>query len=328
MALLATFYRASARGQGSERVLFRVSTENFPTHFQAQALRRFSELASASLGPRFLVEFHDGAKLYRDVDAVSALARGELEMAAPGIWQFDRMVPDMAVLSLPSMYAKPREAIRAVVDGPVGAGLSRDIEASLGVVALGRWLDLGYGHLFGAGARIASIQDMQGRRIRVAGGKGNEERIRALGGIPISIPLLDLPAYLRRGLVDGVLTTYETVDSSGLDAHGIQAVFEDRQYYGYFVPIVSRAFWERLDDAQKAALEAAWATVVETARLDAVKAQEAAKANLVARGMVVRMPTEADIEAARRLLLAAEDQIAARLNVRPETLASLRRALR
>ncbi len=308
-------------------VLCRISTENGPAHFQAKALRRFSELIAVRSNGTILVEFHESGKLYRDADAVGAIARGELEIAAPGIWQLDKLVPDTAVLMLPSMFAKPREIIRAVVDGPVGAALSSDLEESMRAVVLGPWLDLGYGHIFGTAVRIRSIAEIRGRSIRVAGGKGNEERIKALGGLPVSIPLLDLPAYLERRLVDGVLTTYETVESAALDSHGVRSVLEDNQYYPFYVPVAGKAFWARLDEGQRQAIRGAWAEVVVDAREEAVRAQEAAKRSLVERGLTVYRPTAEESSKTHAALLAREDEIAERLNVSADLLAQLRREL-
>lgn len=325
--LLSSIVFTDVGAFGQDRVLLRISTENSPSHFQTQALRRFSELAASRLGSSLQVEFYDGARLYRDVDALAALARGELEMAAPGVWQFDRMVPDLAVLTLPSMYARPRQAIHAVVDGPVGASLVRDLESTLPVRVLGAWLDLGYAHVFSGARRISSTAELRGHKIRVAGGKGNEERIRALGAEPISIPLLDLPSYLSLGLVDGVLTTYETVDSSGLDRAGLTAALEDSQYYAFYVPLISKRFWDKLDANQRSALRNIWAEVVAGARLQAAEAQDDAKSRLVSRGLAVKTQTETEARATRTALMAVEEDMARRLNVRPETLAALRRAL-
>ena len=306
------------------KILCRISTENGSAHFQAKALKRFSELVAVRTLGSLMIEFYDGGTLYRDSDAVGAIARGELEIAAPGIWQLDKQVPDTAALMLPSLFARPREVIRAIVDGPVGSALSRDLEASMRAVVLGPWLDLGYGNIFGTANPIRSLADLRGRRIRVAGGKGNEERVRALGGIPVSIPLLDLPAYLKRGLVDGVLSTYETVDSAGLDENGIRSVLEDKQYYPFYVPLAGKAFWDRLDATQRRTILAAWAEVVGDARAEAVGAQEAAKQRLVGRGLKVYHPTEEESRRTRVALLARENEIAERLSVSADMLALLR----
>jgi len=323
--MVALFLSADAPVTG--RILCRISTENAPGHFQARALRKFSELVAESIGGSLMVEFYDGARLFRDIDAIGAIgaiARGDLEIAAPGIWQLDKYAPDTAVLMLPSVYGRSREIIRTLVDGPLGAVLSEEIEAAMRVVVLGRWLDLGYAHTFGGKTAIRSVGDIRGRHIRVAGGRANEERVKALGGLPVSIPMLDLPAYLERDLVDGIVSTYETVDSAGLDASGLGTVLEDEQYYPFYVPIVNAALWARLDDAQRYAIASAWVAVVADARLEAVRAQDEAKARLVSRGLAVYRPTREQATATRRALMAQEDGMASRLNISGRVLGLLR----
>ena len=324
IAVLSAAVPIAVQAQEQTPILCRISTENSPGHFQVRALRRFSELVAERSAGTLKVEFYDSGTLYRDSNAVSAIGRGDLEIAAPGIWQLDKLVPDSAALMLPMMYAKPSEVHRAIVDGPVGTVLSRDIEEAMKAVVLGPWLDLGFGHIFATAKPIRSIAGIRGRRIRVAGGRGNEERIRAFDGIPVSIPLLDLPAYLKRGLVDGVLTTYETVASAGLDSAGIKSVLEDAQYYPFYVPVASASFWGRIDDRTRSMLRGAWLEVVTQAREEAVRSQAEAKRSLVERGMKVYTPTSDESSKSRANLLAGEKEMAKRLSVSDDILVLLR----
>ena len=295
--------------------ILRISTENTGAHFQAQTLERFASLVAQRLGPSFRVEYYNEAKLFRDTNAVGALAKGELEMAAPGIWQFDRFVPDASAFMLPSMYSRSRTLVRAMADGPVGDTISRKIESVLGVVVIGSWLDLGYGNIFGVRDPIKSSADIRGKHIRVAGGRGNEERVLALGGIPMSIPFLDLPSYLERGLIDGVLTTYQTVDSARLDRYGIRTALEDQEYYPFYVPLVSNDFWARLNDEQREILRSSWKDVVAEGRLQSERSQEAAKSNLLSRGLVSYTPSTEETASVREKLMEQEEEMARRLNV-------------
>ncbi|MEI6387152.1 MAG: TRAP transporter substrate-binding protein DctP [Spirochaetota bacterium] len=310
-----------------DRLLMRISVENVADHFQARTVQRFSEILSARSGGTILVDFRPAARFFRDADVTAALARGDVEMAAPGIWQFDRSVPDTAALMLPSVYARPSEIMHALVDGPLGASLEGNIEKGLDVKVLGRWLDLGYGQLFGVGKPITRISDIKGRTIRVAGGRGNEERIRALGASPVSIPSPDLPNYLGKGLIDGILSTFETVDSAGLDVLGLRSALEDNEYYPFYVPLVSAAFWKRLTPAQRSLVTSAWDEVIGPAREEAQAAQMAARARLVERGMRVTVPSPSETEATRISLISQEDGMASRLGVTPAILILLREQL-
>lgn len=316
-----------SRMTAQERLLCRISIENVSGHFQARAMKTFADLVAERSEGALRVEFFDNARLFRDTDAVQALATGQVEIIAPGIWQLDRFVPDTAALMLPSIYARPRSVIRSLVDGPFGHNLSESIENALGAVVIGPWLDLGYGHLFSVSSPIRSIADIRGKRIRVAGGRGNEERIRTLGGEAVSIPWSDLPSYLARGLVDGVLSTYETIDTGKLDAQGVHAVLEDNEYYPFYVPLASRVFWDKLSPKLKDMIMQTWDDVVVEARVESERSQDAAKKNLESRGLKVYYPSQGEVAAARKKLADKEESIAGLLNLSAGVVDMLRKEI-
>ena len=307
-----------------EPILFRISVENVSSHFQAKLARRFSEALAAKAGEGLKVEFYDGARLFRDADVIAALARGSVEMAMPGVWQLDKLVPDTAILMLPSVYGSSGSTMRAAIDGPLGSFLVERVEKALPVKVIGPWLDLGHAHLFSSGSGIRSAADIAGKRIRVAGGRANEERIRALGGKLLSIPSPDLATYLDRGLVDGILSTYETVATAGFDAHGLTTVFEDREYYPFYLPLVSKATWESLPESTRASISELWGEMLAEGRADSALAQSAAKAALDKAGMTIVLPSAAETAGVASRLRAEERAMARRLGVSEEALAILR----
>jgi C4-dicarboxylate-binding protein DctP len=309
--------------QAEGPILMRISVENVGAHFQSQVVGRFADLVAARAGKDLMVEFYDGARLFKDVDVLGALSRGDVEMAVPGIWQFDTIVPDTAAFMLPSLFARPIVLHRALADGPLGNLVDREIGEALGDRVIGPWLDLGYASLFGLAA-ISKPEDVKGLTTRVAGGRANAERMKALGALPISISSMDLPGYLDQGAVKAVLTTFETVDSAGLDKHGLKSAYEDREYYPFYIPLASASFWARLGPETRKIVVQAWAEAVSAGRGQAVAAQEAARARLVARGMRISVPGPAELDSTRRLLLAREDDMALRLSVSAEALRLLR----
>ncbi len=305
----------------------RISVENVPSHFQAQMVRRFSELVAERSKGSLVVEFYDNARLYRDSDVVTAIARGDVEMAVPGIWQFDRSVPATAALMLPSTFGRRSETMRALVDGALGKAIDARVESALSCVVLGGWLDLGGVAIFSRTRPLTKAADFVGLKIRVAGGRGNEERMRALGALPVSIPSPDLPSFLDNGLVDALLSTWETVASAGLDGHGLKYGFADNEYYPFYIPIVNAVFWNRLSEDQKTILAETWSELLPMARETAVAAQTSARQLLAKRGLRVELPDAPTIESIRTSLMSREDQMAATLGVPPDMLELLRSQL-
>jgi len=305
-------------------LLCRISVENPASHFHARAVRQFADLLAERSKGALRVEFHDGASLYRDADAVVALATGQVEIIVPGIWQLDRYVPETAALMLPSTYARSRESMRSLVDGPFGDRLAASIEEVLEAFVVGSWLDAGYGQMFSTAKPIRTTGELAGKRIRVAGGKANEERIRALGGTAVSISMSDLPSYVERGLLDGVLSTYETINSAKLDEKGIKSVLEDFEYYPFYVPLAGARFWASLTPELKELVVRTWNEILLPARAASILAQAAAKKNLQARGLVVYQPSDEEQKATRMKLVDAEDAMALRMSIPMETVQLLR----
>lgn len=175
---------AMAPGVRAATPTIRISTDNTASHVQTRVLRLFAERLEERLGGRVTVKVHDSATLFRDRDVIEAVAAGRVDMAAPGMWHLDRYVPDFAVFLLPMFYGLEHAVNYAVRDGEIGAILNQRLESVTGVRVLGRWIDLGEAHLFTRGVTCDGPEDIKGMRLRVAGGKGNAARIRALGAEP------------------------------------------------------------------------------------------------------------------------------------------------
>ena len=131
----------------------------------------------------------------------------------------------------------------------------------------------------------------------------------ALGGEPLSISMMDLPSYLENGGLDGILSTYETVDSAKLDSCGIGSVLEDEEYYPFYVPLAGAKFWSSLSPGLRERIADSWKKIIVGAREESARAQAAAKNRLKDRGLVVFQPSQAERNSARKTLAAAEDSM-------------------
>ncbi len=83
--------------------VIRISVENTDSHVQTKSVRRFADNLAERLAGRYEVRFYPAASLYRDADVFRALTQGKLELAVPGTWQFDRYVPEVGFVLLPSL---------------------------------------------------------------------------------------------------------------------------------------------------------------------------------------------------------------------------------
>lgn len=315
LAMASLFYTPSSSAQ---TYLLRISSENTPSHVQTRALSRFAESVEAASDGRIDVEFYHSAQLFRDRNVISALAAGKVEMAVPGTWQLDRFVPDMGVYMLPLFYGRTVEQHHQVRDGALGDEISRRIESDLGVHVPGRWLDLGYAHLFFTDQQVRSHEDLKDLRIRVPGGIANAARIEAFGAKPTVIAWPDLPQALRDRRVAGMITTHETVRSAELWESGVSYVFEDKEYFAQYVPLIGGRFWQGLPDDLKAVIDSSWEQVVDQEREDAMASQNEARETLASQGIQIATP-DADALAKWRLIAREkEPEIVQQVGIDPQ----------
>ncbi len=311
---IAWFTSASAK----TLPLMRISVENNDRHVQTQAVKRYADEIKEKLQGRIDVQFFANARLFRDQDIIQALAQGKVEMGVPGTWHVSRFEPNVEIFLLPFFYGRPAQVNYKLVDGAVGQTIAARLEDNLQLKVVGRWIDLGHAHLFSLNKKILRHEDIEGLRVRVAGGAANKLRIQALGGRPTIIPWPDLPEYMRRGRVDAVLTSYETVQSAMLWEKGIKHVFEDREYFPQYVPLVRLSFWNKLSDDMRHILTDTWEKHVDAARQEAAEAQINAKNSLVENGVEVVIPDLHEMEIWHQKMLSKQDEFVKILKIDPE----------
>lgn len=308
--------------------IMRISVENTETHFQTRAVQRFADDIREKLKGRIDVQFFSNARLLRDSDVIQALGQGRVEMAVPGTWNIMQFEPDVGVFLLPVFYGRAAEDNYLILDGEIGRTINTKLEKNLHFKVLGKWMDLGYAHLFGVHKKIQRHEDIEGLRIRVAGGTANKLRIQAMGGLPVIIPWPDLPEYMRQGKVDGILTSYETVKSAKLWENGVRYVFEDQEYFPQYIPLIRTSFWEKLTPDIQNLLTEAWKENVDAARLSAAEAQKEAKEILIQNGVEIVVPEPDQLEKWRRRMLLLQDEFIRELRIDPELVRQINAVLK
>lgn len=314
----------AALAQSAAVPVVRISSENGPAHVQTRILQRFVNALKARAGDRLAVEFEHSGTLFRDRDVIAALQQDKVDMALPGTWQLDRDDPDIGALLLPMFYGRDVAAIIGLLDGAVGQTLSRSLENTLDLRVPGRWIPLGFAHLYTMDQPIRRQQDIAGLRLRSPGGEVNRRRLAALGATVIAVPWTEVPQAMRTGRIDGLLSTHATVVSARLWEYGLRYVYEDRQYFPLYVPLVSAHLWNRLSDDLRALFVETWEGQVEDARRATAVAQEDARRELLAHGMRIASPRAGEQAAWRRLLDAAQMEWAEEMGIDPDLVRLLR----
>ena len=287
----------------------RIALDTNPVHVRNKGVEIFVEELKKRTGNRFAIEVYPSGQLFRDRDVPRALRQDALEMAVPGIWQLDSAEPNAALQSLPMFYGIDEATVHKVMDGKLGQYLNKKLEERMLVKVLGKWMDLGSQNTFSVKKEIKNYNDLKGMKIRYPGGTANAKRISAFGAIPLLVPWPDVPLAMSQGVMDGLLTTFESSVSSKLMDSGMKFSFEDRNLFGQYVPMMRANFFNKQPKEVQQAILESWDIAATQERKDASAAQIKAKETLIKAGLVVVVPTPAEVLGARRELMKIQPEL-------------------
>jgi len=304
-------------------LLLRCSLETPPSHTRNAIIRDYLRKIESAAGGQINTLLFESGQLFPDLQVGKALLQGQVEMAAPGSWSLTGFVPDADFIQLPVLYGRPMEMVHRVVDGRPGQLLAKQIEAQLNSHVIGPWLDLGFFNWFSTSKPLNSYGDLKGMKIRNSGGAGQAWRTQFMGAIPNTTPLPNVALGLSQGTFDGLITSFETVASGQYWESGIRHGFEDHQFCGEYIPIVSLAFWQKLSPDLRQALTDLWKENVAAYRADMAAAQARAREKVQAHGIKIVVPSAEELAATRREMMASQEQVARLSKISSEMVAAV-----
>ena len=304
-------------------LVLRCSLETPPSHTRNAIIRDYLRKIESAAGGQINTLLFESGQLFPDLQVGKALLQGQVEMAAPGSWSLTGFVPDADFIQLPVLYGRPMEAVHRVVDGKPGLLLAKQIEAQLNSHVIGPWLDLGFFNWFSTSKPLNSYGDLKGMKIRNSGGAGQAWRTQFMGAIPNTTPLPNVALGLSQGTFDGLITSFETVASGQYWESGIRHGFEDHQFCGEYIPIVSLAFWQKLSPDLRQVLTDLWKENVAAYRADMAAAQARAREKVQAHGIKIVVPSAEELAATRREMMASQEQVARLSKISSEMVASV-----
>lgn len=298
----------------------RASVDTSPTHARTIAVADYLKTLQERSAGRIQTELFSSGQLFRDRDVTKALRQGAIEMAVPGSWVLTGFVPDADVFQLPSFFGQPAEVVYAAVDGGIGQTINGELEAKLGVTLLGPWLPLGYQNTYSTSKPIRSFADMAGMKIRNSGGAGQAIRAKFFNAQPNMTAWPDVPLALSQGTFDGLSSTDESLASAKLWDSGVRFGFEDHEFIGFYIPMLSDSFYKKLSpDLQKLVVDV-WKENIRGYRFGMEAAQTQARKTLEANGIVFVSPPENELAAIRQRMMPLQDTVAKELRITPALL--------
>lgn len=232
----------------------RFAFQNVKDHPQGLGAQKFADLVSEKSGGKMKVRLFPGGTLGGDLQTVSALQGGTLDVTVLNSGILAAQVPDFALFDFPFLFENSEQAY-TVMDGPVGQELGKRLE-SKGLIGLGYW-DLGFRQVTNNSRPITGPQDLEGLKIRVIQSPIYLETFKALGANPVPMPFPEVYTGLEQRTVDGQENPFTVIDGSKFNE--VQKYLSATNHiYNPQSLIIGQKTWNRLNtDEQSLIREAA-----------------------------------------------------------------------
>lgn len=173
------------------------------SHWGSKLMQQYADEIEEKSGGRIDTEVYHGGTLYKDKDAVAALGTGSVHMVWPVSVQLESISPQSGVINLPFAITDEFMQSEGAAD-EVSSMISGYLPDNMQVLGLMRTAELIF--LFDEMA-ADKPENLDGKKIRLTGGKVLQSLIRGYGASPISMPASEMATGMMQGAIDGILTS-------------------------------------------------------------------------------------------------------------------------
>lgn len=317
LALAALLPITAAQAADIKERTLKFAFQNNKGHPQELGAQKFAELVAARSGGKIKVKLFPGGQLGGDVQTISAVQGGTIEVSVLNSGILQSLAKEFAVFDLPFLFANPQEA-DAVTDGAFGQGLHARL-APKGLVGLGYW-DLGFRNITNSKHPITRVEDIAGLKLRVIQSPIYVDIFTALGANPTPLAWPEVYSALEQKAVDGQEnpnTTIRTAKLNEVQKHLAQT----RHIYNPQSLIFSKKLWDTLNaDERKIITDAATEATAYQRQVSRQQANEALE-DLKKAGMQVTEIAPAELQRLRDKVKPVVDKYSA--SVGAETVKAL-----
>jgi tripartite ATP-independent transporter DctP family solute receptor len=222
-------------------------------HPQVTGMEKFAELVKEKSGGKIDVKLFPGGVLGGDVQTVSALQGGVIEMTVLNAGILASNVKQFGAVDLPFLFNSGEEADK-IMDGAFGTSLM-ELLPETGLVGLGYW-ELGFRNLTNNRHPVTKLEDINGLKIRTIQSPIPIELFNSLGANAVPLPYTELYTALETGTVDG----QENPAANILNAKFFEVqkyMTVTRHQYNPQIVLMSKKTWDALNDEEKALFQSA-----------------------------------------------------------------------
>lgn len=184
-----------------------------PTSPKGMGASKFAELVSAKSNGRITINIAPGEQLGNENANMAAMRTDTLDLGSIGSGAMLSVVPEVAALGLPFLYAGLKEAW-ASLDGPIGQELAKKLETK-NLVFLAWWCN-GIRQTTNNKRPITKPEDLKGLKIRTPLDPATVDMFKAMGANPQQINWGETYLALQSGVVDAQENPLANIDAGKL----------------------------------------------------------------------------------------------------------------
>ncbi|HWM81291.1 MAG TPA: TRAP transporter substrate-binding protein [Pseudolabrys sp.] len=288
-------------------------TIRFPIEYSLEitpglANQEFKKLVEERTNGRVEVKLYPSGSLYKGLDLLQALLRGDAEMTTLISAYYSALSPRLAVSELP--YAFPtKEAFYRAVDGGFFEKAYAEVEQK-GAKIIGV---LPFDYLV-PGTRNTAIRkptDFKGLKMRGLG-RVNLAMLQSLGATPVSLNFVELSPAIQQGVIDGLNVPTDNFMIYKWN-ESIRNVTYATYYIAFYPWMVNAAWWNKIDPELRKIIQQTAIDVTKAHRARAEAESQKAITAMRAAGVNVHVQTDDErkewMEATRPIWKQFEGQI-------------------
>ncbi len=200
-AILALTLTASGGALAQETVL-RLGHDQVTAHTYQATTEFFAQRVAELTNGEVEIRIFPGATLGTETSMLQEVISGNLDLSLSTTANASSFVPSFGILSVSYLFSDGEHFKRAIVDEEVNAALDAMIEEqSPGFIRVAT-ITPGARSVYNTFGPIESLDDVEGKKMRVMASPVESTVWGALGTLPIAIPFGDVYTGMQTGLVD------------------------------------------------------------------------------------------------------------------------------
>lgn len=186
-------------GSASAATTLRFGYEAPRSDTQHAAAKKFNDLLKEKTKGEIKLSLFPDSTLGNAQTMIGAVRGGTIDLEMSGSPNFSGLVPKLNVIDIPFIFQN-REHAYAVLDGEIGQGLLKELEAQ-GLKGLAFW-EVGFRSFTNSKHPVKTPDDIKGLKVRTNQNPMYIQAFSILGANPVPMPLSELYTALETRAVD------------------------------------------------------------------------------------------------------------------------------